>query len=110
MTVVDWILIVASGAIALPGAILLGECLASLLPVADRGRPAADRGRPRVAVLVPAHDEQAGVGATVAGLLPQIAAGDRLIVIADNCSDGTAAAARAAGAAVIERQDPDRRG
>jgi cellulose synthase/poly-beta-1,6-N-acetylglucosamine synthase-like glycosyltransferase len=112
MTVVDWILLVAAGAVALPGAILLGECLASLLPVADRGRAAAQAGpdRPRVAVLVPAHDEQGGVGATVLGLLPQIAPGDRLIVIADNCTDGTAAAATAAGAAVIERRDPERRG
>ena len=76
MTVVDWILIVASGAVALPGAILLGECLASLLPVADRGRvAAAGRARPRVAVLVPAHDEQGGVAATVTGLLPQLAPG-----------------------------------
>jgi cellulose synthase/poly-beta-1,6-N-acetylglucosamine synthase-like glycosyltransferase len=46
----------------------------------------------------------------VAGLRPQLAPGDRLIVIADNCTDGTAAAARAAGAAVIERQDAGRRG
>ena len=46
MTVVDWILIVAAGAVALPGAILLGECLASLLPVADRGRAAAEAGPP----------------------------------------------------------------
>jgi cellulose synthase/poly-beta-1,6-N-acetylglucosamine synthase-like glycosyltransferase len=113
MTVVDWILIVAGGVIALPGAILLGECLASLLPVADRGRPAgaaADGARPRLAVLVPAHDEQGGVAGTVLGLLPQLGPGDRLIVIADNCTDGTAAAAIAAGASVIERHDPDRRG
>jgi cellulose synthase/poly-beta-1,6-N-acetylglucosamine synthase-like glycosyltransferase len=114
MTAVDWILIVAAAAVALPGAILLGECLASLLPAADRGRAAAqvliDRGRPRMAILVPAHNEQGGVAATVVGLLPQVASGDRLIVIADNCTDGTAAAAIAAGASVIERRDPERRG
>jgi cellulose synthase/poly-beta-1,6-N-acetylglucosamine synthase-like glycosyltransferase len=34
----------------------------------------------------------------------------RVVVVADNCSDATSAAARAAGAFVLERCDPDRRG
>jgi cellulose synthase/poly-beta-1,6-N-acetylglucosamine synthase-like glycosyltransferase len=37
-------------------------------------------------------------------------AGDRILVVADNCTDGTAAAAREAGAEVVERRDADRRG
>src|SRR6185436_17440011 len=72
--------------------------------------PASSGPRPRAAVLIPAHDEELGIAATVTGLRAQLAPGDRLIVIADNCSDGTAAAARAAGAEVIERQDTSRRG
>ena len=66
--------------------------------------------RPRVAVLMPAHDEQAGIGATLSSVLPTLAAGDRLLVVADNCSDDTAAVARAAGAEVHERRDSLRRG
>jgi hypothetical protein len=38
-------------------------------------------------VLVPAHNEESGIAATLAALLPQLAAGDRLLVVADNCSD-----------------------
>lgn len=66
--------------------------------------------RPPVAVLVPAHNESAHVLPTIACLQAQLRPGDRLVVIADNCSDDTAARARAAGADVIERCDPQRRG
>src|SRR4029077_15010006 len=34
----------------------------------------------------------------------------RVLVVADNCSDATAALARAAGAQVLERNDPEHRG
>jgi len=59
--------------------------------------------RPSVAILVPAHDEEGGITPTLAGALAQLRAGDRLLAVADNCSDGTAAVARAAGAEVVER-------
>ncbi len=63
----------------------------------------------RVAVLVPAHDEQAGIGAAVDALMRQ----DHpphltdVIVVADNCADDTAARAGSAGAAVWERDAPE---
>jgi hypothetical protein len=62
-----------------------------------------------VAVLVPAHNEEAGISAAVAGLTAQDHPPHLLdvIVIADNCSDQTAALARAAGAAVWERDALD---
>lgn len=66
--------------------------------------------RARLAVLVPAHNEGAGILATLASLRSQLKAGDRLLVVADNCSDDTAAQARAAGADVLERHDDIRRG
>jgi len=59
--------------------------------------------RASLAVLVPAHNEESGIAATLAGVRAQLAAGDRLLVVADNCSDATADVARAAGAEVIER-------
>jgi cellulose synthase/poly-beta-1,6-N-acetylglucosamine synthase-like glycosyltransferase len=67
-----------------------------------------DTPRPSLAVLVPAHNEESGIAATLAAVLPQLTPGDRLLVVADNCSDGTAAAARAAGAEVIERSSTRR--
>jgi 1,2-diacylglycerol 3-beta-glucosyltransferase len=62
----------------------------------------------RVAVLVPAHNEQGAIGAAVASLSAQDHPGELLevIVIADNCSDDTAALAASAGATVWERDAP----
>ena len=65
---------------------------------------------PRIAVLVPAHNESTHVLPTIACLLAQLGPRDRLLIVADNCSDDTALLARAAGAEVIERQDTCRRG
>ena len=45
-----------------------------------------------------------------ASLRPELLPGDRLLVIADNCGDGTAEVARRAGVEVAEREDPGRRG
>jgi cellulose synthase/poly-beta-1,6-N-acetylglucosamine synthase-like glycosyltransferase len=61
---------------------------------------------PRLAILVPAHNESHHLVPTVKSLFVQLkqrGQGDRLIVIADNCSDDTARQARQAGATVIER-------
>jgi cellulose synthase/poly-beta-1,6-N-acetylglucosamine synthase-like glycosyltransferase len=73
-------------------------------------RPAAPETRPDVAVVVPAHQEEGCIGRTIAALQSQLRAGDRLLVVADNCSDATAQLARDAGAEVVERHDDARRG
>lgn len=54
----------------------------------------------RVVVLIPAHNEEAGIGAAVDSLLAQSRRPDRVIVIADNCTDATAEIAAARGAEV----------
>lgn len=55
----------------------------------------------RVSVVIPARDEEVSVGAVVRGL-PREACGVVEVVVVDNGSrDGTAAAARAAGATVV---------
>lgn len=66
--------------------------------------------RPSVALLVPAHNEAAVIASTLAALMPQLGENDRLLVVADNCSDETAELARTAGAEVIERTDSENRG
>lgn len=68
------------------------------------------RDRPGVAVLIPAHNEEDGIGETLAMLKPQLRDGDRMLVVADNCSDGTAEVARDRGAEVVERHDSEKRG
>jgi cellulose synthase/poly-beta-1,6-N-acetylglucosamine synthase-like glycosyltransferase len=59
---------------------------------------------------VPAHNEECLIGQTIAGIVPQLDPGDRVLVIADNCSDQTAVIAAKAGAEVIERRDATQRG
>ena len=64
----------------------------------------------RIAVVVPAHNEQLSIHPTVEAIMADLAGSDRLLVVADNCVDDTAALASAAGAEVIERADSERRG
>jgi len=59
---------------------------------------------------MPAHDEALVIQTTLRTLLPQLGPRDRLIVVADNCSDDTANVARKEGAEVIVRTDTTRRG
>ena len=66
--------------------------------------------RPPVVVLIPAHNESRGILPTLADARPQLHHNDQLLVVADNCTDDTADIAKAAGAQVIERNDPERLG
>ncbi len=58
--------------------------------------------RLRCTVLVPAHDEEAVIGATLRSLADQVRRPDRILVIADNCTDATGEVARASGVEVVE--------
>jgi hypothetical protein len=74
-------------------------------------QPDAESG-PRLAVIVPAHDEEELVGQCVRSLLDQTYDPRRyeVVVVADNCSDSTARAAAEAGARVLVRDEPAVRG
>jgi hypothetical protein len=65
-----------------------------------------------LAVVIPAHDEETQIEAVVRSIQAcnYPTANRRIVVVADNCSDQTAAVARAAGAEVWERSDHVRRG
>lgn len=52
--------------------------------------------------MIPAHNEAGGIQSAVRSLSEQATAFDRVIVVADNCSDATADLARACGAEVLE--------
>ena len=97
--------------LALP--VLAAAAYLAGLALLARHRPPPPAGSgPRFDVIVPAHDEERGVGATVRSLLAVDYPGDlfRVVVVADNCGDRTAEAAAAAGARVLVRQNPGRRG
>lgn len=102
------VVLVVSVLLLVPLLVLTIEVLAAFLP-GRRG----DATRPpgvRCAILVPAHDEEGGIAATVGTMTCQLRPDDRLLVVADNCTDRTAEVARSAGASVAERNDPSRRG
>ena len=101
--------------VLLSGWLIFAAYFLLLTVAAIQRRPAplgtASRFR-RLGVLIPAHNEELGVGATIESLARQRYPQDRfeVIVIADNCRDRTTAIARAAGATVMERNDPELRG
>lgn len=109
MTTIEIILSLAALVLALPVAVLVGECALALLPAARRDQSRRNQ-RPRVAVLIAAHNEEADLAATLTSVSPQLREDDRLVVIADNCTDATADIARRHGAEVCERFDRRRRG
>jgi cellulose synthase/poly-beta-1,6-N-acetylglucosamine synthase-like glycosyltransferase len=55
----------------------------------------------RVIALVPAHNEEAGVGIALDSLAAQTRRPDLVIVIPDNCTDGTVAVVEARGDALV---------
>jgi cellulose synthase/poly-beta-1,6-N-acetylglucosamine synthase-like glycosyltransferase len=97
-------------AVTLPGTLYLA--LLTLSGSLPARRPSATNLPGRIALLVPAHNEANGIRRTVDNLraIARTDGNANVVVVADNCSDGTAAIARAAGACVLERHDPARRG
>lgn len=121
-----WLLLAAEIALAVPVAYLVVVTASALLaarrharalpadPLAADPRAAVASARlPRFAVLVPAHDEELLIGRLLESLdrLTYPRARRDVYVVADNCTDRTAAIARATGwAYVYERHDAERRG
>lgn len=105
------VLYLLAAAWCIPAAVFAAECAIACLPHRRvRRKDVAPRSAPRVTVVVPAHDEEAVIGATVRRLFGRLRSGDQILVVADNCSDGTAESARQAGADVTERSDSVRCG
>lgn len=94
--------------VLLPVLVLLTQVMLAMRPVRHAAQVPGPR--PRVAILIPAHNEEAGLLATLASIQPQLGAHDRILVVADNCTDRTAEVARHAGADVVERSHAQLRG
>jgi len=97
--VVDLVLLSAAIAVSVPIAVFLLECLASLWPPRSPAPGAAKGGR--IAVVIPAHNEEAAIAETIRSIRSQVEPDDSVLVVADNCSDATAERAREAGAEVL---------
>jgi len=105
---IEAVLIAVGAALAVPALTLCLEIICGARRYATL--PVPDGARPRVAVLVPAHNEEQGLPRHLGFILSQLCEGDRLVVIADNCSDNTAHVARKQGAEVAIRSEPALRG
>jgi cellulose synthase/poly-beta-1,6-N-acetylglucosamine synthase-like glycosyltransferase len=88
--------------------VLFVEVVAAILGPSSPEREGGERRS--VAVLIPAHNESLLLASTIRSILPQLMEHDRLLVVADNCSDDTADIAATEGAEVVVRTDGQRRG
>jgi len=109
MTLTELLAIVLLGGTCLPMSYLLAVTIASYRfrkPIAPNTPPL------HLGVLIPAHNEEAEISNTIQTVLKGDYPGNRLtvMVIADNCRDRTAEAARRAGAQVFERRNPSHPG
>ena len=108
MIVIKTLFVICVILLAIPVLVFSIQILVSLLPYRHQATPSNQR--PTIAILIPAHNEQHGIAATLDSIKQQLEPRDRIVVIADNCSDATAIVSRNNGVITIERSDAVRRG
>jgi cellulose synthase/poly-beta-1,6-N-acetylglucosamine synthase-like glycosyltransferase len=110
------LVLLAAVCVLLPSLLLLCEVIAAhfgkSVPTAAANSVLPE---PGVVIVMPAHNEAAGIEDTIRHLLPQLNAATRLLVVADNCTDNTyelvrAFAVRSHFVQVLERHDTVLRG
>jgi cellulose synthase/poly-beta-1,6-N-acetylglucosamine synthase-like glycosyltransferase len=103
ISITSYLLTTVAGCLAVPTVIFVVEVCAAFFwrPLIE---PTAKR-LGTIAVLIPAHDEAQGILTTLSDITPQLRPTDRLLVVADNCTDDTASIAASAGAEVVVRSD-----
>ena len=102
------ILLVPTIIVLIPVVTFSLQCFFSFLP-GRKNKYESDK-LPRLAVLIPAHNEEDIIEGILQDVKSQAKENDRVIVIADNCEDSTAAVAKSHGAEVFERFDDTDRG
>ena len=94
--------------VSVPIVVFIMECFAAIL--LGKSAKSSIKEQPTTAILIPAHNEEPHIHLVVREAKKQLGTNDRLVVIADNCSDNTAELARDAGAEVLERTNAIERG
>ena len=91
--------------------LVLELALVTLANALPSGRPAKGSGKLlKLAIIVPAHNEEFLVARSVASLKAAADENTRILVVAHNCSDGTAAKASSAGGEALVYNDPAAKG
>ena len=110
MILLNFIIVLAAIVLILPVMVFLLQVLAAIFLKKPSPIMLQVDNRPIIAVLMPAHNESLVITQTIQSIMPQLKSQDQLLVVADNCSDDTAAIARNLGATVIERTSQNERG
>jgi len=110
MILLQTILLIITVIIAIPVLVLFIQVLASLFWSKRQDSTQTTSSHHSIAIIIPAHNESTGIVATIQSILPQLKSQDRLIVVADNCSDDTAKVAIDSGATVVVRENKKLRG
>ena len=105
IVLLSWLLLIPAIATAIVTLVFLVEVASAVfLPVQKPVHLAHGVVRQPVVILVPAHNESAGIRPTLNDIVAQMQGNDRLLVVADNCTDDTAEIAAAARAEVVIRR------
>ncbi|WP_020168537.1 MULTISPECIES: glycosyltransferase family 2 protein [Methylotenera] len=110
MIILQTVLLIITVVIAIPVLVLFMQVLASLFWSKRQDSIQATNSHHSIAIIIPAHNESTGIVATIQSILPQLKSQDRLIVVADNCTDDTEKVARDSGAIVVVRENKELRG
>ena len=105
MSAADVLTMIAASPILVANAVISTEVFLGILMPRDLKIDPSST--PDTVVLVPAHNEEEIIADTLAMLQSQLPAHMRILVVADNCTDGTAVVARTAGVEVVERNIPE---
>jgi cellulose synthase/poly-beta-1,6-N-acetylglucosamine synthase-like glycosyltransferase len=109
MTIQSFILLALTLLLGIPVIWFFMQIALALLP-SRRAKSNAIAGAIRTTVLIPAHNESIHLLPTLRALLNDKNESIRVLVVADNCTDDTAAVARLEGVEVIERTNATLRG
>lgn len=107
------ILTIVAIIVGLPLLYILVQTIASIIRFSLSTPPTLSLPPLPLVVVIPAHDEGAGIIATIQSVQAAVTSDQadvEIVVIADNCRDDTAAKAREAGVRVLERQHATERG
>jgi cellulose synthase/poly-beta-1,6-N-acetylglucosamine synthase-like glycosyltransferase len=102
----SYLLVAAAAVLIVPIAVFTFEAVAAAFSRrSNSSGPNLRSLDPRLGILIPAHNESIDLKATLRNIKSQIQDSDRLLVVADNCTDDTSKVASSSGAEVIERND-----
>ncbi|MEO0535489.1 MAG: glycosyltransferase family 2 protein [Cyanobacteria bacterium P01_A01_bin.123] len=91
--------------------VLLGvEVLAAIAQHKENRSLTHEGPTPAFAVLIPAYNEADGIEQTLQNLLLEVESAEQIYMVADNCTDETAAISRNLGVQVFERTDVAKKG